>query len=189
VFADPNGSNGIVYEMLSYTYHPQGTVNTAASGAVNYVSGTDYDAADRLSSAVAAGGGGLEQGDYSSETYTYNATTGNLSNNGTANLSYAAQSSNCPAGALSKAHAATSMGSWAYCYDLNGNMNKRTYSGSPNAVYNLTYDAENRLVSVSGAVTATFVYDGDGNRVKGTIGGVTTAYVGDYYEWTSSSNT
>ena len=29
---------------------------------------------------------------------------------------------------------------------------------------------------------ATFVYDGDGNRVLGTVNGVTTAYVGDHYE-------
>jgi RHS repeat-associated protein len=35
-------------------------------------------------------------------------------------------------------------------------------------VYNLSYDAENRLTTVSGAATATFVYDGDGNRVKET---------------------
>ena len=34
---------------------------------------------------------------------------------------------------------------------------------SDNLVYNLTYDAENRLTSVSGAATASFVYDGDGN--------------------------
>jgi hypothetical protein len=27
--------------------------------------------------------------------------------------------------------------------------------------FTLTYDAENRLVSVSGAVSASFVYDGD----------------------------
>jgi hypothetical protein len=53
----------------------------------------------------------------------------------------------------------------------------------------ITCDTENRLVGVSGAVMATFVSDGDGNRVQGTIGGVTSAYVGNYYEWTSSSNT
>jgi len=33
-----------------------------------------------------------------------------------------------------------------------------------------------------GAPEATFVYDGDGNRVLGTVDGVTTAYVGDHYE-------
>ena len=37
----------------------------------------------------------------------------------------------------------------------------------------LDYDVENRLVSTSNP-SATFVYDGDGVRVKGTIGGTTT---------------
>lgn len=31
------------------------------------------------------------------------------------------------------------------------------------------------------------MYDGDGNRVKGTVGGVTTAYVGAHYEWSGSA--
>jgi YD repeat-containing protein len=45
-----------------------------------------------------------------------------------------------------------------------------------------SYDAENRLTSVSGAATASFVYDGDGNRVKTTFGSTTTIYVGAIYE-------
>jgi YD repeat-containing protein len=55
------------------------------------------------------------------------------------------------------------------------------------AGYTLTYDAENRLTAVSGGATASFVYDGDGNRVKATVAGVTTAYVGNYYEWTGTA--
>src|SRR4030065_2209133 len=55
--------------------------------------------------------------------------------------------------------------------------------------YTLGYDAENRLVSVTGAATATFYYDGDGNRVKGIIGGITTTYIGNYFEWTGSTGT
>jgi hypothetical protein len=42
---------------------------------------------------------------------------------------------------------------------------------------------------VSGAATATFVYEGDGNRVKGTVGGVTITYIGNYYEWSGSTAT
>jgi RHS repeat-associated protein len=61
----------------------------------------------------------------------------------------------------------------------------------------LSYDAENRLTGVSGAASASFLYDGDGRRVKATFGGSTTAYpstwlragVGDYFEWTGSSST
>jgi RHS repeat-associated protein len=59
------------------------------------------------------------------------------------------------------------------------NYRSRTSGGQ---TLNFTYDAENRLVSVSGAVSASFVYDGDGRRVKATVSGVTSYYVGDYYE-------
>jgi hypothetical protein len=59
-------------------------------------------------------------------------------------------------------------------------MTTRVISGQETST--LTYDAENRLVSVSGAATASFVYDGDNQRVKGTVGGVTTYYAGKHYE-------
>jgi hypothetical protein len=49
--------------------------------------------------------------------------------------------------------------------------------------YSLSYDAENRLSSVSGSGSVTFWYDGDGKRVKATQGGATTTYIGDYFEW------
>ena len=53
-----------------------------------------------------------------------------------------------------------------------------------------SYDAEHQLTGVSGAATATFVYDGDGNRVKTAFGATTTVYpstvlragVGNHYE-------
>jgi RHS repeat-associated protein len=64
-------------------------------------------------------------------------------------------------------------------------MRRRTVGG---VTYNLTYDAENRLTAMSGATTASFVYDGDGNRVKGTVSGVTTTYIGTYFEWTGSTS-
>jgi RHS repeat-associated protein len=73
-----------------------------------------------------------------------------------------------------------------YWYDANGNMTTRI-SGSN--TYTLGYDTENRLITVSGAATATFVYDADGVRVRGTSGGVTTRYIGSYYEWTSAGST
>ena len=42
---------------------------------------------------------------------------------------------------------------------------------------------ENRLTSISGSgINATYVYDGDGNRVKATVGSVTTVYIGNIYE-------
>ena len=48
--------------------------------------------------------------------------------------------------------------------------------------FTLNYDAENRLVSVTGAATASFSYDADGKQVIGTVNGVTTYYVGNHYE-------
>ena len=52
-------------------------------------------------------------------------------------------------------------------YDQNGNATRRL-DGSQDIT--LTYDAENWLTAMSGGVTASYVYDGDGNRVKETIG-------------------
>ena len=77
-------------------------------------------------------------------------------------------------------------GAYAAGYDLNGNMTSRILDG---AAYLLAYDAENRMTGVSGAATATFVYDRDGNRVKGTVAGVTTTYIGNYFEWTGKPST
>jgi RHS repeat-associated protein len=44
----------------------------------------------------------------------------------------------------------------------------------------ITWDVENRPLTVTGG--ASFVYDGDGNRVKKTEGGQTTLYINQYYE-------
>lgn len=56
-------------------------------------------------------------------------------------------------------------------------------------LYALSYDAENRLTQVKQGATvqATFVYDGDGKRVKATVGSVTTLYPGKHYEYVNST--
>jgi RHS repeat-associated protein len=48
---------------------------------------------------------------------------------------------------------------------------------------------KSHLVSVSGSVSASFIYDGDGSRVKSTLDGTTTTFVGTHYEVTGSSVT
>jgi RHS repeat-associated protein len=67
----------------------------------------------------------------------------------------------------------TQVNGQSYTYDNNGNLlndGSRTF----------TYDTENRLTSVvSGAVTTTFEYNGDGDRYAQTVNGVTTDYVLD----------
>jgi RHS repeat-associated protein len=59
-------------------------------------------------------------------------------------------------------------------------MVRRIIGGS---TFNLVYDAENRLTQVSGAATAAFGYNGDGERILGTENGVTMVYIGNYFEW------
>jgi RHS repeat-associated protein len=74
-------------------------------------------------------------------------------------------------------------GAYAAGYDANGNMTVRVVEGK---AYLQTWDAENRLVTLTqGGTVTSFTYDGDGKRVKATVD-VTTAYVGNWYEWTGS---
>ena len=129
-----------------------------------------YDPLDRLLSASASGGfNGV--GDYS-QGYSYDPLSGNLAAKGGVSYSY---------GDSSHAHAVTSLSNGSsFQYDANGNMTQRTVNGQ---TYHLSYDAENRLAGVSGASTASFTYNGDGERVVSTVGGAVVVYVGEYFEW------
>ncbi|MET0752082.1 MAG: PKD domain-containing protein [Pyrinomonadaceae bacterium] len=66
-------------------------------------------------------------------------------------------------------------------YDANDRLNSDTYDANGNTkvsngkTYN--YDFENKLTQTSDGIT--IVYDGDGNRVSKTVGGVTTNYLVD----------
>jgi hypothetical protein len=44
--------------------------------------------------------------------------------------------------------------------------------------HSYTYDAENRIVSVDGGATATYVYDASGLRVRKSSSAATVDYVG-----------
>ncbi len=159
---------------LRYFYDRVGNVETLQdykAGSPQTQSFT-YDELNRLRSAQASGG---TYGHYS-ESYAYNAI-GNLTSKGGVGYTYGTQSASCPDGALTKPHAVVAAGSKTFCYDRNGNMVKRN-SGA----YTLFYDAENRLRGVSGGATASFVYGPGGERVKGVVNGVTTVYIGNYYE-------
>jgi RHS repeat-associated protein len=124
----------------------------------------------------------LGEGNYN-ESYGYNSATGNLDAKAGVTLQYTDSNHK---------HAVTSAGGNNYTYDANGNMITRTItSGDLAGNYALSYDAENRLVSVvkNGSNIAAFVYDGDGVQVKATVNGVETRYVGSHYEITGSSIT
>jgi len=77
----------------------------------------------------------------------------------------------------SRPHAVTDVVGYAtYAYDANGNMTAR---GSQT----LTWDVENRLVSVSGGgADMSAIYDGDGNRAWKTENGQTVLYLNRYFE-------
>jgi len=169
-------ANPYALQRLEYTWDPNGNLTQVidynAGGIQTQTFG--YDAADRLISAAISGAG---QGGYAEETYTYDPATGDLSSKGGVSLTYGDM-------ANGRAVTYTSDGS-SFEYDANGDMIRRRFGGSS---YTLTYDHENRLVRVSGAVTAEFAYDGDGNMVKAAVDGVTTYYVGDYFEWSGSTS-
>jgi RHS repeat-associated protein len=85
-------------------------------------------------------------------------------------------------------HAVTSRSDGkSYQYDSNGNMTYRNLVGD--GIFNLGYDAENRMIQVTGAYTATFGYNGDGQRILATEGITTTIYIGNYFEWTVNDST
>ncbi len=87
----------------------------------------------------------------------------------------------------SKPHAVTAAFGNSYGYDAIGNQTARTISG---IAYTQTFDYDNRLTGVAGgSVNASFLYDADGNRVKGTVGGVTTVYLAGLYEWQNGAVT
>ena len=157
---------------LRYTYGATGNVLTIQDFKMGLpqTQTFSYDPLDRLLSASASGGfNGV--GDYS-QGYSYDPLSGNLAAKGGVSYSY---------GDSSHAHAVTSLSNGgSFQYDANGNMTQRTVNGQ---TYNLSYDAENRLTGVSGASTASFTYNGDGERVVSTVGGAVVVYVGEYFEW------
>lgn len=169
---------------LQYAYDPVGNVDWID----DYVAGSpdperqdfSYDPLDRLIHVSVTGGNHSYN-----MSYTYN-TIGNLWISGQTHLFYGTQSASCPDGALNKPHAVVSAAIDSFCYDHNGNQTQRNIFSTGTGTFDLTYDEENHLVGVDNPGTgshATFIYDGDGNRVIGTVDGETTFYIGDHYEY------
>lgn len=83
---------------------------------------------------------------------------------------------------LSRTSTMLAVPSATYTYDANDRLTTETYDADGNlkvsggATYNYTF--EDRLSEVNSG-TVSFTYDGDGNRVSKTVGGVTTKYLVD----------
>jgi len=158
----------------SYSYDNEGNV-AALTDPLNANQTFGYDELDRLSSATGPyGSGGATQ------THTYaNDQIGNLTSatcSGTPCVllgSYIYPSS----GPTSvRPHAVSTAGANSYSYDDNGNL-------TGGAGRTLTYNLENKPTSItSGGQTTTFVYDGDGGRVKKIVGATTIRYISKLYE-------
>ena len=153
--------SGITRQSLGYTYDVMGNITQIADGlglTTNYTN----DALNRLDTTTES----------SKNNPEYDALTGNL-----ANLNGTNPSTQYGYNDPEHLHAVTHIGGiLKYMYDANGNMTQR-----PNQT--LQYNPENQLTAVTGTPSASFVYDGDGNRVLSTINGVTTAYIGNHTEW------
>jgi RHS repeat-associated protein len=166
------------FQYYTYDYDPVGNVESIKdykAGNPYQIQSFLYDNIYRLTNAGATGGN-QGAGDYGPETYSYESTTGRLASKNGISYTYSPGHFNAVS-SLSNGN--------TYGYDANGNMTSRhVYEGGAWKNYTLTYDAENRLTSVTGPVTANFKYDGDGKRVRATVnGGTDTVFIGNYFEW------
>jgi RHS repeat-associated protein len=185
----------------SYTYDPNGNLKTTLFA--NGVESTyTYDTLNRLTN-VSAVGGSATLASYAytlgaagnrtsvtelsgrSVTYTHDALyrlTGESIANDAATNGAASYSYDAVGNRLSRNSTVSGLPSTTSTYNANDQLTSDTYdlngntTASNGAGYN--YDFENRLTSLADG-SASFVYDGDGNRVAKTAGGVTTRYLVD----------
>lgn len=182
--------SGTALQHLAYSYDLVGNVTSIVdSNNSSQRQCFTYDALDRLTRAFTTGDPTCTASNLTvgagayDEVYGYDDAQGGKGGNLTSKSSvgqyiYGAPAPDgCAAGTpASKPHAVSSAGRANYRYDCNGNMVARES-------YELTYDAENRLVRVSGPAQATFAYDADGRRVQATFDQEKpTIYVDAIYE-------
>jgi RHS repeat-associated protein len=149
------GTNPAAFASWSYSFNERGQRLTSLD-ATGRQAAYAYDAAARLISETITGAG-VGNGALS---YTLDSTGNRLTRTSTL----------------------SALGAQSFTYDANDQSTTDGYDTNGNTTssdgHAYKYDFENRLVSKdNGAVTV--VYDGDGNRVAKTVGGVTTKYLID----------
>jgi len=171
---------------VTYQYDAASRLTQVAQGAVvvglgydnanqrtslTYPNGTStsytYDDASRLLIITHNGPGGVIE----ALTYLYDAA-GNRTSltraSGTASLLPTAVAS----ATYDAANQQTQFGGVTHTFDANGNL---TNDGTNTYVW----DARNRLIGISGSITASFAYDPLGRRANKAIGGITTQFLYD----------
>ena len=151
------GKGGAALAGYSYTYGPAGHRQSVAEAGGRRV-GYTYDAAHRLTG----------------ETITGAAST---AHDGT--IVYTLD----PVGnRLERASTVAALAPQSFGYDANDRLTSDVYDPNGNTTQSggqaYAYDSEHRIKSVGGGAV-TLLYDGDGNRVQKTAGGVTTRYLID----------
>ena len=140
---------------IRHTWDDAGNLVNRYDAVADETESFGYDFLDRLTSASGA----------YTMSYTYDEIGNILSKNGTT-YTYS----------QTKPHAVTSVGDMQYAYDANGNMITRNDQV-------ITWDAENRPIQITeGGNVSSYVYDGDGYRIKKTEGNETVIYVNPLYE-------
>jgi RHS repeat-associated protein len=148
----------------SYTYDAIGNINTIVDPLASQTHTYGYDHLDRLTAWSVTGS------NPTSESYSYD-TIGNI----TAKTGIAGGYT-YPAAGQARPHAPTAVGGQSYSYDANGNLT----SGGGRT---LTWDYDNKPATVTPAGGSIFTaesyqYGPDGERIKKTVGNVTTYYFG-----------
>ena len=155
---------GSVFASLGYD-------NADRYSSLSYSNGTStsytYDVGSQLTGITHMGPSGIIE----ALTYQYD-TTGNrtslIKNNGTASLLPNAVGS----ATYDAANEQTTFSGATLQYDANGNL-------TSDGTNSYQWDARNRLIAISGSVTATFGYDVFGRRMNKTVNGVNTLFLYD----------
>ncbi len=159
-------NGGTTIQAYTYVRDAMGRISSVTGNRPNESWTYTYDGYDRLLTATNVNTPSLNQ------TFTYDAAGNMLSNSAVGTYTYPGQGASAV-----RPHAVTAAGTWTFAYDGNGNQTTRSTSGTVNRT--ITYDVENRPVSVAtGGSTVSYLYGPDGARLKKVVGSNTTLYLG-----------
>jgi len=167
--------NGVVTTNTFDSLNRLATIGSSKTGALSSFTYTRFPAGN-VQSVAELGGRSVTYGYDNVYRLTSEAITGDPGgNNGTIGYVY-----DLVGNRTQRNSTLSTMPTATYSYDANDRLTTDSYDNNGNTIssagISYAYDFEDRL-TLRGGVT--IVYDGDGNRVSETVGGVTTKYVVD----------